>query len=86
MLQKNGGPYTLGRKFSYVDLSLFQLIGGLRYAFPSAMKRIEKKVPRVVEVRDRVAARPRIKAYLASARRLPFNESGIFRHYPELDE
>jgi len=86
VLQKSGGPYTLGRKFSYVDLSLFQLIEGLRYAFPSAMKRIEKKVPRVVEVRDRVAARPRIKAYLASARRLPFNESGIFRHYPELDE
>ena len=86
VLQKSGGPYVLGRKFSYVDLSLFQLIEGLRYAFPSAMKRIEKKVPRVVEVRDRVAARPRIKAYLASARRLPFNESGIFRHYPELDE
>jgi len=86
VLQKSGGPYTLGRKFSYVDLSLFQLIEGLRYAFSSAMKRIEKKVPRVVEVRDRVAARPRIKAYLASARRLPFNESGIFRHYPELDE
>jgi glutathione S-transferase len=31
-------------------------------------------------------ARPRIAAYLSSARRLPFNESGIFRHYPELEE
>ena len=86
VLQKSGGPNVLGRKFSYVDLSLFQLVEGLRYAFPSAMKRIEKKVPRVVALRDKVAARPRIKAYLASERRLAFNESGIFRHYPELDE
>ena len=35
--------------------------------------------------RERVAARPRIAAYLASPRRIPFNEDGIFRHYPELD-
>ena len=86
VLQKSGGPNVLGRKFSYVDLSLFQLVEGLRYAFPKAMKRIERKVPRVVALRDKVAARPRIKAYLASDRRLPFNEWGIFRHYPELDE
>jgi glutathione S-transferase len=86
VLQKSGGPNVLGRKFSYVDLSLFQLVEGLRYAFPQAMKRIERKIPRVVAVRDKVAARERIEAYLASKRRLPFNEWGIFRHYPELDE
>ncbi|MGA2567665.1 MAG: glutathione S-transferase C-terminal domain-containing protein, partial [Pseudolabrys sp.] len=86
VLNKSGGPYLLGRKFSYVDLSLFQLIEGLRYAFPNAMKRVERKIPHVVAVRDKVAARPRIKAYLASERRLAFNESGIFRHYPELDD
>ena len=85
VLKKSGGPYTLGRKFSSIDLSLFQLIEGLRYAFPNAMKRIEKKVPRVVDVHDRVIARPRIAAYLKSKRRLAFNEMGIFRHYPELD-
>jgi glutathione S-transferase len=85
VLKKSGGPYVLGRKFCYVDLSLFQLIAGLRYAFPKAMKRIEKKVPRVLDVHDRVMARPRIKAYLASTRRIAFNEMGIFRHYPELD-
>lgn len=85
VLKQSGGPYTLGRKFSYIDLSLFQLIAGLRYAFPSATKRIEKKLPRVVEVHDRVTARPRIAAYLKSKRRLAFNEMGIFRHYPELD-
>ncbi|HEY1309903.1 MAG TPA: glutathione S-transferase C-terminal domain-containing protein, partial [Pseudolabrys sp.] len=85
VLKKSGGPYVAGRKLTYVDLSLFQLIAGLRYAFPSAMKRIEKKVPRVVDVHNRVIARPRIEAYLNSSRRIAFNEMGIFRHYPELD-
>ena len=86
VLKKSGGPYLFGRRMTYIDLSMFQLIEGLRYAFPNAMKRIERKVPGVVAVRDKVATRPRIKAYVASARRLPFNEWGIFRHYPELDE
>jgi glutathione S-transferase len=85
-IAKSGEPYVLGRKFSYVDLSLFQLIEGLRYAFPRAMARIERKTPGVLAVRDRVAKRPRIKAYLASDRRLAFNADGIFRHYPELDD
>jgi len=85
VLKKSGGPYALGRKVSYVDLSLFQLIEGLRYAFPKAMARIERKTPAVVGVHDRVAKRPRIKAYLASPRRIAFNENGIFRYYPELD-
>jgi glutathione S-transferase len=58
---------------------------GLAYAFPKAMKRAEKKAPHMLALRDRVAARPRVAAYLASPRRLPFNEDGIFRHYPELD-
>jgi glutathione S-transferase len=85
VIAKSGGPFVLGRKVSYVDLSLFQVIEGLRYAFPKAMKRIEKKVPGVVGVHDRVAKRPGIKQYLASERRIAFNEDGIFRHYPELD-
>jgi glutathione S-transferase len=86
VLKKSGGPYVMGRKLSYVDLSLFQLIAGLRYAFPSAMTKIEKKVPRVAAAHDKVIARPRIEAYLNSKRRIAFNEMGIFRHYPELDE
>jgi len=85
VLAKSGGPFVLGRKFAYVDLSLFQLIEGLRYAFPKAMKGIERKLPNVAGVHDRVAKRPRIKAYLASDRRIAFNTDGIFRHYPELD-
>jgi glutathione S-transferase len=85
VLKKGGGPYLLGRKATYIDLSVFQLIEGLRYAFPQAMKGIERKVPGLVTVRDKVAARPGIKAYLASPRRITFNEMGIFRHYPELD-
>jgi len=86
VLAKNGGQYLVGRRLSYVDLSVFQIVEGLRYAFPNAMKRIERKIPRVIAVRDKVVARPRIKIYLASERRLAFNESGIFRHYPELDD
>jgi glutathione S-transferase len=85
VLKKSKGPYSLGRNVTYVDLSLFQLIAGLRYAFPKAMKAIERDVPRVVAVHDKVAGRERLKNYLASPRRIPFNESGIFRHYPELD-
>jgi glutathione S-transferase len=85
VLKKSGGPYLLGRKATYVDLSIFQLIEGLRYAFPKAAKGIEREVPGLVSVRDKVAARPGIKAYLASPRRIAFNEMGIFRRYPELD-
>lgn len=73
-------------KFSYVHLSLFQMIEGLRYAFPRAMQRIEKKHGRLVKLHDCVAARPRLAAYLSSKRRIPFNQQGIFRRYPELDE
>jgi glutathione S-transferase len=85
VLATSGGPYLNGRRLTYADLSLFQVVDGLRYAFPKAMRRLERKVPRVVAVHDRVAARPRIARYLASARRIAFNQSGIFRHYPELD-
>jgi glutathione S-transferase len=85
VLKANGGKFTVGRRLSYVDLSLFQIIEGLRYAFPKHMKRFEKKVPGLIALHDRVAGRPRIKAYLASERRIAFNEWGIFRHYRELD-
>ena len=85
VIEKSGGPFLLGRRLSYADLSLFQIVSGLRYAFPNATKAAEKKVPRVVAVHDRVIARPRIERYLNSPRRIPFNQSGIFRHYPELD-
>ena len=84
-LAKSGGPYVFGRKLSYVDLSLFQVVEGLRYAFPKRMRRFQRKVPRLTALRDRVAERPRIAAYLQSHRRIPFNEWGIFRHYRELD-
>lgn len=85
LIDGSGGPYVNGRRLCYVDLSLFQIVEGLRYAFPNNMKRFARKMPRVIEVRDRVAARPNIKAYLESERRIPFNEDGIFRHYKALD-
>jgi glutathione S-transferase len=79
-------PFILARNTCYVDLSLFQMIEGLRYAFPHAMARLETRHPRLIALHNRVAARPRLKAYLASPRRIPFNEDGIFRRYPELDK
>ena len=86
VIARSGGPFLLGRRLSSPDLSLFQIVDGLRYAFPKMMKRLERKHPQITEVHARVAKRPRVAAYLASERRIPFNEMGIFRHYAELDE
>jgi glutathione S-transferase len=83
--RESEGRWLIGDGPTYVDLSAFQIVDGLRYAFPNAMARLEPKIPRLIALRDRVAARPRIAAYLASPRRLPFNQQGIFRRYPELD-
>jgi len=70
---------------TYADLSLFQIVEGLRYAFPKRMKAFEREIPGLIELRDRVTERPNIKAYLTSERRIPFNEEGIFRRYKALD-
>lgn len=88
VVQRNPGRgwFMVGSRLSYVDLSMFQLIEGLRYAFPKAMARLEPAYPGLLKVRDMVATRPRIAAYLNSKRRLAFNEDGIFRHYPELEK
>jgi glutathione S-transferase len=77
--------YFAGQKLTYADLSMFQVIEGLRYALPHRMKQLEKKYPKLMALSQRVKQRPRIAAYLASSRRISFNEDGIFRHYPELD-
>lgn len=80
-----GDRHLVGAALTYADLSMFQVIEGLRYAFPRATARFVSRYPRLAALRKAVAARPNIAAYLASERRLPFNETGIFRHYPELD-
>lgn len=87
VLERNpeGDQYMVGATLSYVDLSMFQIVEGLRYAFPRAMKQAGVEYPRLAALHQRVKARPRIARYLASARRLPFNQQGIFRHYKELD-
>jgi glutathione S-transferase len=82
---KSGGQWLVGANRSYVDLSVLQVVDGLRYAFPNALKNLEPKIPLLLALRDRVAERPRIAAYLKSKRRQAFNRQGIFRHYPELD-
>ena len=87
ILERNGrGTHLVGSALSYPDTSLFQIIEGLRYAFPNMMARLEPTIPGLVALHDRVAKTATIAAYLASPRRLPFNEMGLFRRYPELDE
>jgi glutathione S-transferase len=85
ILAGRGGSYLTGRRVCYVDLSLFQIVEGLRYAFPRRMKAFERRIPGLVALHGRVAERPNIKAYLASERRIAFNEDGIFRCYKALD-
>lgn len=80
------GRHVVGKAFSYVDLSLFQVLSGLAHAFPNALGALAPELPLLFALRSDVAARPRIAAYLASERRLPFNQHGLFRHYPELDD
>jgi glutathione S-transferase len=81
----SGDAHLVGDRLTYADLSLFQAVEGLGYAFRRARGRSLAMAPRGARLRDLVAARPRISAYLASPRRIPFNEEGIFRRYPELD-
>lgn len=85
VLERNDGRHLVGRRVTYVDLSTFQMMDWLHYAFPRAMKRHASRYPLLARLRDRVAARPRLAEYLASPRRLPFNEGDLFRRYPELD-
>jgi glutathione S-transferase len=80
-----GGGWIVGAAASYVDLSLFQVIEGLHYAFPRAMRPFGTRYPGLARLHDSVESRPKIARYLASERRIPFNETGIFRRYPELD-
>ncbi|SDF40667.1 MULTISPECIES: glutathione S-transferase [unclassified Duganella] len=88
VVQRNPGRggYAIGARLSYVDLSLFQLIDGLRYAFPKTMAKLAATYPHLLALYDKVAQRPNVAAYLRSKRRLPHNESCIFRHYPELEK
>jgi len=83
--KQSDGQHLIGDKPSYVDLSMFQVMVGLDYAFPKAMKKLAPRTRRLRALTEAVAARPRIAAYLDSKRRIPFNEDGIFRRYPELD-
>jgi len=86
VLTRNGGKHIIGDALTYVDLSLFQLTEGLRYAFPRATTHFAQDYPALTALRAAIKRRKPIADYLKSPRRLPFNESGIFRHYPELDQ
>lgn len=79
------GQQLVGSAVCYVDLSMFQVLEGLAYAFPKAFAQASAAIPGLLALRERVRRRPRLAAYLGSNRRTAFNENGIFRHYPELD-
>ena len=81
----NEGEWLIDGRWTYADTSLFQIVEGLRYMFPRRMAAVEGRYPALLRVHALVAELPGVRAYLASDRRLPFNENGIFRHYPELD-
>jgi glutathione S-transferase len=81
-----GSSWMVGNSTTYVDLSVFQVLAGLRHAFPRTQRQLEADLPLLVTLHDRVAALPRIAEYLASPRRIAFNEEGLFRHYAQLDE
>jgi glutathione S-transferase len=91
ILARNGrnegreSPHLVAGRLSYADLSLFQVVAGLQYAFPKSSRKVFRKTPYVLAVHRGVQSHQRVAAYLASERRIPFNEEGIFRHYPELD-
>ena len=85
VLARGGGRYMLGKSLSYVDLSMFQVMASLNYAFPKAMAGMQPKIPRLLALHDLVAARPRIAKYVASPARLPFSTHDLMRLYPELD-
>jgi glutathione S-transferase len=85
VLRHNGGDVLVGESISHADLGLFQALEGLAYAFPRGFALASEATPGVLALRERVRKRPRIAAYLASERRMPFNQEGIFRRYPELD-
>ncbi|MFI4868685.1 MAG: glutathione S-transferase [Steroidobacterales bacterium] len=79
------GPWMVGSRLTYVDLSMAQVIAGLRYAFPKASARALRSRPRLRALHLAAFNRPRIRRYLASDRRLAFNNDDLFRRYPELD-
>jgi glutathione S-transferase len=81
----DGREHMVGNSLSYVDLSVFQLVEGLRFSFPRTMEKIESDYRGLIALHDRIAGRPNIAAYLKSPRRLPWNDRGVFRHYADLE-
>jgi glutathione S-transferase len=87
VLERNraGGPWMAGARCTYADLSMAQVVAGLRFAFPRAAQAALRRKPRLRGLHDRVFDRPRIARYVASPRRLAFNNDDLFRRYRELD-
>jgi glutathione S-transferase len=88
ILERNtaGPEWLVDGRLTYADLSIAQVEAGLRYAFPKSAAKAYGERPRLAALARRVWARPRIKRYLASERRIAFNNDDLFRRYPELGD
>ena len=73
-----GPAHAVGADLTTVDLSLFQVWAGLAYAFPHAFSDADRLYPALAALAASVAELPNVAAYLASDRRIPFNEFGRF--------
>jgi len=84
VLERSDGKWLAGRALSYADLSLAQVVAGLTYAFPESTRKRLRQRPRVRALHDAVFARPRIRRYVESERRLALNNDDLYRRYSDL--
>lgn len=79
------GKHLVGSKLTYADTTLWQLLDGLKFAFPKEMEARRKDYPLLFEgFYPGLKSQEWLKKYLASDKRQPYS-MGVFRYYPELD-
>lgn len=81
------GKYLVGDKLTYADTTLFHVIDGVSYAFPTRVEELKAEGAGFEELwafYEGIKAEENIKSYLESDRRLAY-KNGIFRYYAELD-
>lgn len=88
VLRGNGaraqGKYLVGKGLTAADLVVWQVVDGVRYAFPKEMEARMKEFEGVWEFYESLKGESWLEEYLASERRLKYGD-GIFRYYKELD-
>lgn len=79
VLKTNGTGHLVGSKVTYADLSLFQVVDGLQFAFPKCLKRIagDDKYSQVFKLKKSIEETPQIAEYLKSDKRAKYS-MGVF--------